>query len=58
MRAIIQRVSKATVTVDEKTIGEIGLGFMILLGYEPTDEWDDIHWLIKKVINMRILIPL
>lgn len=54
MRAIIQRVSKSKVTVDLETVGEIGPGYMILLGYEANDALEDIEWLIKKVVNMRI----
>lgn len=41
-------------TVDVETVGEIGSGYMILLGYEANDTPDDIEWLIKKVVNMRI----
>lgn len=45
MRAIIQRVTQATVTVDNQTVGEIGLGLLILLGIEPADTPEDIEWL-------------
>jgi D-tyrosyl-tRNA(Tyr) deacylase len=54
VRAIIQRVSQSSVTVDAEIVGEIGRGYMILLGYEEMDTLEDINWLIKKVVNMRI----
>ena len=54
MRAVIQRVRKSRVSVNEDTVGEIEKGLMILLGYEAADTSDDITWLINKTINMRI----
>lgn len=54
MRAVIQRVSEARVTVNETAVGEIQTGLMMLLGYETEDTTDDITWLINKTINMRI----
>ncbi len=54
MRAVIQRVSRASVTVDEKLITSIDNGILLLLGIESTDTLQDIEWLSRKVINLRI----
>lgn len=54
MRAIIQRVSEASVTVDNKITGSIKHGLLILLGIEDADNDDDISKLCSKIINLRI----
>ena len=54
MRIVIQRVSEASVTVNEKTVGEIGPGLLLLLGIEDEDTDEDIEWLCQKVAKMRI----
>jgi D-tyrosyl-tRNA(Tyr) deacylase len=54
MRIVLQRVSRASVTVDEVITGEIGLGLLILLGVVQADNQDDIDWLVRKVSQMRI----
>ena len=54
MRAVIQRVSKASVTIEGVKNAEIGLGLLILLGIEDADSEGDISWLSKKIVNMRI----
>lgn len=54
MRAVIQRVEESSVSVDGKTIGEIGNGFMILLGVEDDDTEKDADILAKKTANLRI----
>lgn len=54
MRAVVQRVSRSSVTVDENTVGEIGQGLMVLLGVEHEDGADDVKWLVEKIINLRI----
>ena len=54
MRAVIQRVSRASVTVDGKTISKIENGLLILLGIENADAKDDIEWLSRKIVNLRI----
>ena len=54
MRAVIQRVSSASVTIDSKVSGEIKQGFMILLGIEAADTTEDIEWLIGKIAKMRV----
>lgn len=54
MRTVIQRVSKASVTVDGKVISSINGGLLILLGIENEDDQEDIDWLTKKIANLRI----
>ncbi len=54
MRAVIQRVSEARVTVDEKIVGEIGQGLLILLGIREGDSEADISWLADKCVNLRL----
>jgi D-aminoacyl-tRNA deacylase len=54
MRAIIQRVSKASVTIDGEINGSIQQGLLILLGIENADTPDDIIWLSKKMVQLRI----
>ena len=54
MKAVIQRVSKASVTVDNKVISSIKNGLVILLGICNDDDISDIEWLSKKIINLRI----
>ena len=54
MRAIIQRVSSASCSIEGKISGEIGMGFMILLGIEDNDTDEDLNWLAQKISNMRI----
>ncbi len=54
MRLVIQRVSRASVTVENQIIGQIDLGLLVLLGIEQTDSEEDVDWLIQKTIQMRI----
>ena len=54
MRAIIQRVSSASCSIEGKISGQIGKGFMILLGIEDNDTEEDLNWLAHKISNMRI----
>lgn len=54
MRAVIQRVTEANVTIDKKVNGAIGLGLLVLLGIEDIDTQDDINWLVRKISGMRI----
>lgn len=54
MRAVIQRVSRASVTVNSETIAKIDSGLLVLLGIEDTDTLEDIQWLSKKIVNLRI----
>ena len=54
MRAVIQRVSRASVTVDGNLISKITNGLLILIGIEDADTLEDINWLSKKIANLRI----
>ena len=54
MRAVVQRVSKASVTVDTKVVGAIGRGVMILLGVTHKDEEEQARWLAHKIAGLRI----
>lgn len=54
MRALIQRVSKASVKVEHNTIGEINQGLLIFLGVGPDDDATDKDWLLQKIIKLRI----
>jgi D-aminoacyl-tRNA deacylase len=54
MRIVLQRVSSASVTVDDAFTGQIGPGLLILAGIEHDDTADDLAWLVSKVTQMRI----
>ena len=54
MRVVIQRVSKASVTINNSVKSAIGKGLLILVGVEETDTPEDAEWLCKKAVNMRI----
>jgi len=54
MRAVIQRVTKASVTIDGKIHGQIGNGLLVLAGIEDADSPGDIEWLSGKIVNMRL----
>ena len=54
MRAVIQRVTKASVTIEGNTVSSIGTGMLLLLGIEDTDTAEDITWLSNKITNLRI----
>lgn len=54
MRAVVQRVSRASVTVDSEITGKIGKGILVLLGVSAEDDERDAVYLIDKVINLRI----
>ena len=54
MKAVIQRVKSASVSVDDKIIAEIATGFLILLGVQQSDTQDDLNYLVKKTIGLRI----
>lgn len=54
MRVVIQRVRNAGVTIENELKSSIGQGLMILLGIEEADNQEDIAWLAKKIINLRI----
>ncbi len=54
MRAVIQRVSRANVTVAGRETGAIGAGLLVLLGVHEADGPQDIAWLAEKIVNLRI----
>src|ERR1700712_5736229 len=54
MRAVIQRVSEASVKVNGMATGEIETGFVVLLGIEDADNEEDVSWLVQKIIGMRV----
>ncbi|MGB1168795.1 MAG: D-aminoacyl-tRNA deacylase [Flavobacteriaceae bacterium] len=54
MKAVIQRVSKASVTIEDNKVATIDHGILVLLGIEESDTQEDIDWLSNKIINLRI----
>ncbi|MDA3905132.1 MAG: D-aminoacyl-tRNA deacylase [Bacteroidales bacterium] len=54
MRIVIQRVKRATVSIEQKVYSKIEQGMLVLLGIEDTDESSDAEWLIGKIIKLRI----
>ncbi|WP_343667059.1 D-aminoacyl-tRNA deacylase [Chitinophaga sp.] len=54
MRAVIQRVTRASVTVDDQVTGSIQTGLLVLLGIEDADNAEDIAWLSNKLVNLRV----
>jgi len=54
MKTVIQKVSKASVTIEDEMVAEIKEGLLILVGIEDADTNEDIQWLSKKIINLRI----
>lgn len=53
MRAVLQRVRRAKVTVGDETTGEVGPGWLVLLGVAPADTATEVNWLAEKVANLR-----
>jgi D-aminoacyl-tRNA deacylase len=54
MRAVIQRVKNASVSVNQQKVGEIQQGLLVLLGIEPNDNDEDIEWLCGKIVRLRL----
>jgi D-tyrosyl-tRNA(Tyr) deacylase len=54
MKVIIQRVSSASVTIDNKIVADIQKGLLVLVGIENADTQEDIDWLVGKIVNLRI----
>ena len=54
MRAVIQRVTEASVTIEARVKGRIATGLLVLLGVEPVDTAEDIAWLAGKIVRLRI----
>ena len=54
MKIVIQRVSEASVTIEQKIVAQINQGLLVLAGIEEEDNIEDINWLVSKIINLRI----
>ena len=54
MRIVIQRVSHASVAIEGQVKSKIGKGYLILLGIESSDNQEDIDWLVKKIVGLRV----
>jgi D-aminoacyl-tRNA deacylase len=54
VRAVVQRVQRASVTVDDAVVGEIGRGLLVLIGAGRGDDIEDVDYLVDKVINLRV----
>ena len=54
MRVVVQKVKNASVKVNNQLVGEIKNGLVVLAGYESSDSFEDISWMVKKIIKMRI----
>ncbi len=54
MKAVLQRVSSASVTIDSIIVANIQKGLLVLVGIEDADTQEDIHWLSQKIVNLRI----
>ncbi|MCB9778907.1 MAG: D-tyrosyl-tRNA(Tyr) deacylase [Alphaproteobacteria bacterium] len=55
MRAVVQRVSEASVTIEGEVVGRIGAGFLVLLGVGPADGAAEVDWLARKIAGLRVL---
>jgi D-tyrosyl-tRNA(Tyr) deacylase len=54
MKAVIQRVSSCSVTIDNKVVANIQKGLLVLVGFEDADNNEDLNWLTSKIANLRI----
>jgi D-tyrosyl-tRNA(Tyr) deacylase len=54
LKAVLQRVSSASVTISEKIVAQIDNGLLVLVGIEDVDIQEDIYWLCQKIVNLRI----
>ena len=54
MKAVIQRVSQASVAIDNKIVAQINSGLLVLVGIEDADNQEDMRWLVPKIVNLRI----
>jgi D-aminoacyl-tRNA deacylase len=54
MKVVLQRVSSASVTVENKIVAQIQQGLLVLMGIEDADSQEDIDWLVSKIVNLRI----
>ncbi len=54
MKVVVQRVSRADVRIGGKSVGTIGVGFVILVGFAPTDSDDTVAWMADKLLGLRV----
>ena len=54
MKVVIQRSGESYVDVDKKTVGKINFGFVVLVGFTHDDNIDDIKYIVKKIVNLRV----
>jgi D-tyrosyl-tRNA(Tyr) deacylase len=54
LKAVLQRVSSASVTISEKIVAQIDNGLLVLVGIEDADTQEDIYWICQKIVNLRI----
>ncbi len=54
MRVVLQRVSRASVSVESRVVGEIGRGFLVLAGFSPSDGDDQLEWMADKISGLRL----
>jgi D-tyrosyl-tRNA(Tyr) deacylase len=54
MKAVIQRVSQASVTIQDQVVAQIASGLLVLIGIEEADGLDDLRWLSSKIVNLRL----
>jgi len=55
MKVVVQRVTEASCTVDGKITGSIKDGFMLLVGFNASDNLDNVNWMVKKIVNLRVM---
>lgn len=54
MRVVLQRVSRASVSVDSRVIGTVGRGFLVLVGFRPGDGQEQVDWMAEKIAGLRV----
>ena len=54
MRAVVQRVKKASISINQVSVGKINSGLLVFLGVETADNAEDINWLVKKILGLRV----
>jgi len=54
MRAVVQRVDKASVVVDGSEVGAVGRGFLVLAGFTSTDDEETLRWMARKIVSLRV----
>jgi len=55
VKVVVQRVSRAEVRIGGKSVGNIGMGFVVLVGFAPTDTDDSLAWMADKILGLRVL---